>query len=322
MLLGERRRCVPPAAGAVSVLLAVALVLAGLPEHPTAAAQGTGTALGVYDPDGDWGGYRQVTLEAAYVGWEPNGAAALTQAVQAIRARERTPILYLDTYPFTWLPGYSPDDVLPDIIGGRYDRSLTLAARAAAADGRLLYLVWGQEMERCGAHIWSTCQSQVYVDAYRHIVTVFRRAGASNVRFVWAPAGEPGAVDYYPGDAYVDVVGFSLFLADQWSMWASTRRQPFADAVAPYFALLGRFGKPFLIVQFGLATDEPQDQRDYLIGLAPYLAEFPSLCGLVYFNNPATGDAESSPNFKLSPETARAFVEAFRPGAGPPAACR
>jgi hypothetical protein len=50
-----------------------------------------------------------------------------------------------------------------------------------------------------------------FIAAWRHVVTVFRQAGATNVKWVWAPNtdcnGQCPFNAYYPGDAWVDYVG-------------------------------------------------------------------------------------------------------------------
>ena len=48
-----------------------------------------------------------------------------------------------------------------------------------------------------------------YVDAWRHIVTIFRQEGADNVKWVWAPNVDYGGrpfTQFFPGDEWVDYV--------------------------------------------------------------------------------------------------------------------
>ena len=52
-----------------------------------------------------------------------------------------------------------------------------------------------------------TCQPAAYVAAYRHVVDYLRQKGATNLRFIWGPAGDEEAVAYWPGADYVDAVG-------------------------------------------------------------------------------------------------------------------
>jgi hypothetical protein len=49
-----------------------------------------------------------------------------------------------------------------------------------------------------------------YVEAWRHVVSVFRQVGASNVKWVWSPNVDNGSYPfaaYFPGDSWVDYVG-------------------------------------------------------------------------------------------------------------------
>lgn len=53
-----------------------------------------------------------------------------------------------------------------------------------------------------------------YVNAYKHVVNVFRANGASNAIFVWCMQGPSTAGWYqnlYPGDAFVDVIAIDLY---------------------------------------------------------------------------------------------------------------
>jgi hypothetical protein len=54
-----------------------------------------------------------------------------------------------------------------------------------------------------------------YIASWRRIVDVFRKAGVTNVAWVWSPnvpdVGAVPAAKYYPGDDYVDWVGVSFY---------------------------------------------------------------------------------------------------------------
>lgn len=109
------------------------------------------------------------------------------------------------------------------IIHGKHDTYLRAWAEGAAAWGlqdprNVLYLRFAHEMN--GGWVgWSAFHNgnttNQFIRAWRHVVTIFRGAGATNVRFVWSPNEPgPGSTPYrklYPGDAYVDWVGFSSY---------------------------------------------------------------------------------------------------------------
>jgi cellulose synthase (UDP-forming) len=133
----------------------------------------------------------------------------------------RSPEPFLQSVPagaqamINWEPSQVP---IEDIAAGRYDAYLERWAHAVAAHRAPVLIRFAQEMN---GHwfSWSRYGPVAYVRAWRHIVRIFRREGASNARFIWAPdgiIGEPSArwrhelVPWYPGRAYVSYIGMSM----------------------------------------------------------------------------------------------------------------
>jgi hypothetical protein len=108
----------------------------------------------------------------------------------------------------TWEPWGAS---LKAIARGRYDRYVKAAARAAKRWGHPLFLRFAHEMNG-EWYPWGTASSPgAYKRAWRHLVRVFRRVGAGNVRWIWVPYVNPhwklSFVSRYPGDRWVDWVG-------------------------------------------------------------------------------------------------------------------
>jgi hypothetical protein len=149
----------------------------------------------------------------------------------------------------TWEPWRQP---LRDIARGRHDGYLRSEARAARRWGRLILLRFAHEMNGdwypWGAHANSP---RAYVRAFRRVVTVFRREGATNVRFVWGPNEDTGGVRLirrlYPGDRWVDWIGFSGFSWGGPWPW----RQPIEVYRRMYRTLTGLADKPVMIAETG-----------------------------------------------------------------------
>lgn len=97
---------------------------------------------------------------------------------------------------------------LAEVTDGPYLREY---ARAAAASGVPIFLRFANEMN--GNWVPWHGDPALYIEKFRLVTNVFRAEGADNVAMVWAPNDIP--VDnieaYYPGDAYVDWVGVSLY---------------------------------------------------------------------------------------------------------------
>jgi beta-mannanase len=116
---------------------------------------------------------------------------------------------------------------LRDIYGGTYDAYIRRWASAAKNWGHPFFLrfehemngwwyPWGEGKTSTGAIINGNSAGD-FVKAWRHVHDIFTSVGATNVTWVWAPnhIGNnnryPALSTLYPGDAYVDWTGFSVY---------------------------------------------------------------------------------------------------------------
>jgi hypothetical protein len=101
---------------------------------------------------------------------------------------------------------------------GRYDHYIRESARAAAAWGRPILVRFAQEMNGTW-YPWARGvagnNSYRIKAVWRRVVRLFREQGATNVEWVWTPnvntSGHFPFRDLYPGDRWVDWVGFDGF---------------------------------------------------------------------------------------------------------------
>jgi hypothetical protein len=108
-----------------------------------------------------------------------------------------------------------PDGVpLAKIASGADDSYLTSFANSVAAFQHPIVISFGREMNG----FWYTwgyhhTPPSVFVAAWRHIVTLFRQHGATNVKWLWqvnSASPQTGPVrDWWPGAQYVTWVGVS-----------------------------------------------------------------------------------------------------------------
>lgn len=141
------------------------------------------------------------------------------------------------------------------IARGRYDAYLRRSARAAVAWKHPVFLRFAPDMNR-GRYPWGLGRygntAAVYKRAWRHVVGVFRRAGAANVVWVWTPSVEAGSrrpsfARLYPGDAWVNWVGldgFNWALKGEWRSFTSI----FGSS---YTALTRLSSRPVMIAETG-----------------------------------------------------------------------
>jgi mannan endo-1,4-beta-mannosidase len=138
-----------------------------------------------------------------------------------------------------------------------------------------------------------------FVAAWRHVVTVFRAAGASNVTWMWTvnviqkTIGVPSPAAWWPGSSYVNWVGIDgYFIRASWK---------FAALFGPTIkAVRSLTLDPVLISETGASPNagKPAKIATLFAGIRAY-----GLLGLVWF------DADKHRDWRL---TGTAAVSAFR----------
>jgi hypothetical protein len=154
---------------------------------------------------------------------------------------------------------------LAKILAGRFDTQLRAYARAAAATRIPLMIEFGTEANGDWFPWSGACNGGParFRDAYRHIVSLFRDAGARNVTWVLhLDAAEATVAPYYPGRRYVDWVGLSAYGAQQpGDAWPT-----FRSVFAPAYARLARAapGKPIALLEFGTIEEHGHDKAAWI----------------------------------------------------------
>ena len=178
------------------------------------------------------------------------------------------------------------------IARGRYDRYIRQWARDAKSVRGKVIVRWAQEIN--GSYFpWGVgnCgnSSGEYKSAWRHIVRIFRRVGATNVKFAWTvsnkPRCRPGPCNpyrqYFPGSRFVDYAGFSSF------NWGSHHGKwvPMADGIAAsYRKVRAITKKPIIVIELATSTgsrSKPDWIRD---GYPAVYSRFPGVKGVSYLN--------------------------------------
>jgi mannan endo-1,4-beta-mannosidase len=103
---------------------------------------------------------------------------------------------------------------LSDVTSGRYDTYLRTYAQAVRSYGHAVIMGFAHEMNGWW-YPWGTRHATpaAFVAAWRHIVQIFRQAGASNVTWLWtvniidSKGGIPAPGPWWPGASYVTWVG-------------------------------------------------------------------------------------------------------------------
>jgi hypothetical protein len=192
---------------------------------------------------------------------------------------------------------------LAAIASGSYDSYLVSYAKAVRSYARPVVLGFGHEMNgQWYAWGYRHTPAHVFVAAWRHIVTVFRRAGARNVTWMWTVNTVetkkhkiPNPAAWWPGSSYVDWVGI-----DGYFHKASSQ---FASVFGPTIADVREWTQdPILISETGASSRVGQPAK--IASLFAGVLSF-GLLGFVWF------DAVGNADYRI---TSPAAIAAFRLG--------
>jgi beta-mannanase len=175
---------------------------------------------------------------------------------------------------------------LSDIIDGSHDAYIERWAREIAAYKQPVMVRFAQEMNG-GSYPWAEGingnKPGQFVKAWRHVHDIFIRAGASNVRWVWAPVAGNVQSSQYPGASYVDVVGLSGFIADK-SVFGSPWRS-FATAFGPSLDALHALApdKPVSLAEIA-AAQTGGDKATWITQMFQEIQRRSYITSVVWFN--------------------------------------
>ena len=302
ILAGRQRIKLAAAIGTIGATAIIIAVVVGAPSARPPGPGGVGTTpgsyLGVYQ-SGSPSSYAGVTafrattgvkpnLALYYSGWgEPFQAAFARQAA----AHDALPLVQIDPVRIS----------LVAIAAGQYDTYLDRYAADVRSYGHPVILSFGHEMNAWW-YSWGDRHASpaAFVAAWRHIVTLFRQQGASNVTWLWtvnvidAHGHIPNPTPWWPGGGYVSWVGI-----DGYYHKSSLTFAPLFGPTIKAVRALTRLPIPILVAETGATptAGQPAKIADLFAGVRSY-----GLLGLVWFN---------AKNWRItSPASAAAFHRA------------
>jgi hypothetical protein len=206
----------------------------------------------------------------------------------------------------SWSPGGTTTAAA--IVSGSQDRLITRTARDIKALRKEVFLRLAYEMDQPRGHPRYIGTPKEFVPAWRHVVRIFRRVGATNARFVWCAIAanfKTGkAQAYYPGDRYVNWIaadGYNWYPAK--SKWAGYR-----SIFSSFYGWARRHGKPLMIAETGSMEDPHAAGRKahWLKRARKWVHTHSHIKAFVYF------DSVSPKGYDFRVRTSGAAFRAFR----------
>jgi mannan endo-1,4-beta-mannosidase len=227
----------------------------------------------------------------------------------------------------TWEPWDRSGNGIPlqKIAAGRYDGYIRRSAAEAAAWGNPILLRFAHEMNG-DWYPWGRQDGntpELYVRVWRHVVGLFRQAGATNVQWVWAPnvneeagplislpliGGGPSHPHpferYFPGDAWVDWVGLDGFNWGKSGEW-----QSFTEIFGSSYDSVTRLSSRPIIVTETASNERLGDKADWIrSAFRDEIPRFPRIRAVVWFDEAFSG---VQARVDSSPEALQAFRAAI-----------
>lgn len=160
------------------------------------------------------------------------------------------------------------------------------------------------------AHFGTTSQ---YLAAYRHVVNIFRSQHLANVRYVWqmtayafVAKGAYAAINYYPGDTYVDVVAEDPYNWDNCGPGGPWR--DLGTAASPALGFAEARDKLAILAEF--ASQAGPGRASWLASAKQWLIQNRGeIQAAFYFDHPPTTPQGHACNWSLTSPT---DIAAFR----------
>lgn len=254
--------------------------------------------LGAYDLE-DQLNDRALDVEMDYFDWVKYDA--IGTFIYGTAEQGRIPVVSLE--PWTTTSGQL-ENVLHDTSAGLNDEIIRNVAKTIKASTQQQVLVrWAQEPELTGLYPWSLQDPAPYIDSFRRMHRIFAEQGVTNAVWVWSPAGNGNALDYYPGEGYVDLVGITVLENRDWNLKNGLpEASRFDQLFGEKYRTVAAAGKPVIIAELGVSGPRTF-QKTWLDAAFAAMPNYPALHGVIYFDaiNAPNGWSGDRPDWRIDP---------------------
>lgn len=266
--------------------------------------------LGVYDPKGALVNMEAVKLEHLFTDFEKLKNGLYQEELS--RALSRNHDLIVTFEPMEPEEDPSEPNILRSILSGDYNEEIQEFYSSLPKD-RTVYLRFMHEMEvPVHRYPWQFQDPLLYIKTFKYFMQ-FPQKERENIKKVWAPAGDRGSVEWWPGSDVVDYISMSIYGLPDKNITDFNMQDSFEEIYTRKKRRLDLFGKPFLIGEFGV-KGEAEYQRQWLLDAAEVIQKNKEIFGVSYFNQQdhagAWGDIVP-PDWSVSPELFSEFTSSL-----------
>jgi len=261
--------------------------------------------LGIYETEPVFADNKFVAVDHYFMSWIEWDKSQISQWFSQTISRNRWPMITIEPHMDNRQSSEKPG--LESIVQGNYDLLTTELCNTLNEQNQPVFIRWGHEMENVtGRYPWAVKDAQLYIDAYRHFVSLCREH-LDQGYYIWSPVGHQELKKYWPGAEYVDYVGLSLFIFSEWELDYYGRVRPFSELLDERYNWIKDYQKPVIIAEMGINGD-PKFQQQWLSEFFNTIAQnrYPQLKTVSYFNAKdlpeAWGPDYPIPDWRIDPE--------------------
>jgi hypothetical protein len=264
--------------------------------------------FGVYLPDQSQAAVDQIVTA---VGCRPTlfqMFASVSNGISAdtIQTAPGVPVLSLEPWRTGAGPN-QPDFSLQATIDGKWDEQYKKIAKAILDYRDVVLIRFAHEMNG-NWYPWGVANGNKpgqYAEAWRHVVGLFRAAGAVNVLWIWSPNVVRGAnsrtiSQFWPGPEYVDFVGLTGY-----GVHEQSPAQTYSTTLPLVKALTD---KPIILTEVGAQRDS--SKQKWISNFGPWLRANPQVAGFIWNLGLRQGDWR----FNDTPADAETFKQTLAAG--------
>ncbi len=265
--------------------------------------------IGVYDPQKKLVDLQGITAEHVFTDFGEVQRNEFEKNFKAVVARHHDVIVTVEPWKDT--SGIIDTRLMTHIVQGRYDKLFSKLFGILGSTGQTVYLRFMHEMEiPINRYAWQSQDPVQYIQAYRHVMQL-NGGPPPNVKKVWAPAGDRGSVDFWPGDDVVDYISIAIYGLPDKNITDPNKQELFSDIFKRKYYRMRFLSKPLFIAEFGVKGPE-SFQNKWLQNAAVTIKANPHVFGVSYFNlydNPKVWGHMPAPNWSISSRSMQLFID-------------
>ncbi len=246
-------------------------------------SQQTSIDFGIHSTESSQLSLSNMKINHYFTTWHDNESNQTKQQITRMNNNGKTAMLTVEPWP-----KYSEgkDVFLANIRDGKYGSDIAnLCSYIQTNYNGKIILRWGHEMDlyQTSRYPWATQDGNFYIDAYRKWVDTCKQYTTKGL-YMWSPAANWGNEKYYPGNGYVDYVGFSWYSYPAYEWYMYGRILGFKEIMDWKYNVLKQFNKPIIAAEFGMAEQNKTDIRSRLLNPQQLKNEYPLLQSIVLFS--------------------------------------